>query len=172
MQRLIFLVVATFLFAVVSMAIAPVDLLASSDEDDVANEDEAREDLSDEDDSGTEESGDGDSGRDDNGNDNVAFTSHTVSTINDEKREERDVNSNENSKNSPVEISHEATHTVQSGGAERDIAHEGTITFTDKDGEGVKEITTESAPQSSAAVETETLSMNLAGGVNWQHWER
>ena len=133
MQHLILLVVTTFLFTAVSMTIAPVDLFASSDEDDVANEDETREDSRDEDDSGIEESGDGDNGRDDNGKDNVAFTSHTESTINDEQREDRDVNSNENSKNSAVEISHELTHTVQSGGEERGIVHEGTITFTDKD---------------------------------------
>lgn len=165
MQHLIFLVVVTFLFAVVPMTIAPVDLFASSDEDDVANEDEAREDSSDEDDSGTEGSGDGDNGRGDNGNDNVAFTSHTESTINDEQREVRDVNSNGNSKNSAVKISHELTHTVQSGGGEGDIAHDGTITFTDKDGEVVKEITTKSAPQSSAAVQTELQAFTLDGNV-------
>jgi hypothetical protein len=165
MQRLIFLVVATFLFTVVSMTIAPVDLFASSDEDDVANEDETREDSRDEDDSGTEASDDGDNGRDDNSDDNVAFTSHAESTINDEQREVRDVKSNEESKESAAKISHELTHTVQSGGATSDPAHEGTITLADKDGEVLKKITTESAPQSSAAFETEILTMDLTGDV-------
>ena len=149
-----------------TMTWAPMNVIASTEEEGKDKDNGEKKGLdksnngnngngnnkkNDEDDSDSAASSRGDNDGDNNGDDNVAFTSQTESTINGEQKEDRDVRSNENSKNAAVEITHELTHTVQSGGAEREPAHKGKITFADEDGEVVKEIKITSAPQSSGA---------------------
>ena len=120
MQHIAFLVVITFLLAAISLTFAPINLVASSDEDD--------------DDNTPAHTGDRGFGK--------------IGTTESAPESSR----------APVEV--ETSGEIDDENRS-DSAHSGDIVFENEDGEVAKEITTESAPQSSAAFETELLSMEL-----------
>lgn len=147
-----------------TISLAPVSLYATTDEEDdndSGSGEEQRERANNSDDYDTDEqdrdenSDDGkdsddreDETEEENGEENRRALTSSIKMNDDEPRV---VESDVNSENAAVEISHELTQTVQQGGAARELAHEGGITFTDEDGELVREINTNSAPQSSGA---------------------
>lgn len=131
MQLVKFLVIVTLLFTVFSMALAHANLIASSDEDEEEDGDDTRETSRDE---------------DDDDNDNAP--AHTGERVFDGER--RVTQSAPQSSNAPVEVK----TSIESDEEDRsdDPAHTGKIVFKDEDGEVVKEITQESAPQSSGSI--------------------
>lgn len=121
MQHMTFLVVLTFLLTAVSLTFGPVNLVASSDEDD--------------DDNTPAHTGD------------RGFGGKIGTT-----------ESAPQSSKSPVEVETSGENDEEN---RSDPAHRGEIVSENEDGEVIKNIPTESAPQSSEASHTEILSLEL-----------
>lgn len=132
MQLVTFLTVVIFLSTAVSMTFAPINLIASSDGDDKEDEDDTRDTSRDE-----------DNDEDDENNDDTP--AHIGERVFDDER--RITESAPQSSKAPVEV--KTSLEIDDDDRSGDPAHTGKIVFKDEDGDVIKEITQESASQSS-----------------------